>query len=89
MFWTQTPRLIDAALTGRTAFWTRAYDQDTAHAHMSATLGNLANNGKLPKLEKLLRKKPRRKPQSGDEVLAIMRDLQARGAAMTIRKVER
>lgn len=64
----------------------RELDADIWRAWTVAAMSGAAQAGKLKPLNNYLRK-PRK--QTPDEMLVILREFQARGAAMKITKIER
>jgi len=84
-FWLQTPRSFVTIMEGAARAANRRIESDLAIAwHVE----NFSRMGKAFKGlgHYLARLKPR-KPQSGDEILAVFQQFQAAGAKMTIRKI--
>ena len=81
-FWDQTPRSFEAIMAGVQNRLEREERMQTALAWTTAAMTRAE---RLKPLDQYTRQKP--KAQSGAEVLAILRGLQASGAPMTIRRL--
>jgi hypothetical protein len=86
-FWHQTPDTFSLAMAGVRKRLEREADDQIALAWQTGVFAATAQAGKLKPLKHYLRK-PGRK-QSGEEMVAIMRQFQARGAAMKITPLKR
>lgn len=87
-FWRQTPRTLDAALSGYRARRRADLETATYHARLAAALDRWPKNKFLPALKELLAPpKPRDAKQSTDDMLAAFQDMRAAGAPITIKKV--
>jgi hypothetical protein len=65
----------------------RKHEADIFAAYNAAAFNGAAHHGQLQKLKKFLPKGPPPRRQSGSEMLAALREFQARGANMRISKI--
>lgn len=85
-FWDQTPRLFQLAMQGVRKRLKSEAENQTRQAWESGSFGALASAGKLKDLKHYLRGTGRQTPQ---EMLAVMRSFQSKGAKMKISRFKR
>lgn len=85
-FWLQSPATFQLAMQGVRKRMKRDHDAAMSLAWHSAAFGAQAQAGKLKRLDHYTGRQQRQTPQ---QMLAVMRDLQSRGAKMKITKVAR
>ena len=86
-FWHQTPDTFSLAMTGVRKRLEREVENQIALAWQTGAFAATAQAGKLKPLRHYLRK-PGQK-QSPDEMMAVLREFQARGASMKITPLKR
>jgi hypothetical protein len=86
-FWHQTPATFTLAMTGVRKRLERELDNQVALAWQSGMFSAAAQNGKLKPLKHYLRKSGAK--QTPEEMLAVLRMFQDRGATMKITPLKR